>query len=84
MTPIDPTTAQTLLTEYTADRIPDWTNVFHLAGTIRAGQWEPGRGNPIEVDPTTQRLINGQHRLIAIVLAGRTVDTNLIHRNATP
>jgi hypothetical protein len=72
---IDPAAARRLLAINTGNRRVSERRVSQLAAQIRAGQYE-NTGEPIIVSDTGI-LNNGQHRLLAIIEADASVETDI-------
>lgn len=68
---IDPARAAVYLACNTGNRPLDPARVQRFARAIRRGRWQADRG-AIEF-AADGRLVNGQHRLFAIVATGRTL-----------
>lgn len=72
---IDPETARTWLEEHDLHmqnrRLRD-EHIQTLAKAIRRGEWSPERGEPIRFD-TDGVLVDGQHRLWAVIEANRLI-----------
>lgn len=71
---ITPKMAAEWLANLAVDHRPiDQAEVARIAADIRAGKWQPDNpADPIQLAPG-ERLLNGRHRLSAIVAAGLTV-----------
>jgi hypothetical protein len=78
---ITPQLAEEMLGKNLRNRNPRPSRVATLASTIRSGDWMV-TGEGIKFD-TTGRLIDGQHRLSAVVEAGEPVDL-FVFRNLNP
>lgn len=53
--------------------------VQRFADRMRAGQWTPTGRKPITIDPDTGTVLNGNHRLRAIMVAGVAVETEVVY-----
>ena len=71
---ITPLRAKELLSNNRINRALKKRQIENLARTIKAGNWDAYNGETIIVD-TEGCLLDGQHRLQAVVLAGLPIDT---------
>ena len=69
---VTPALAAQWLTSNTKSRPLNEAKVAEYAEKMRLGVWREGRGMPI-IRRSDGRLINGQHRLCAIIRAGVAV-----------
>lgn len=74
---ITPELASQYLSNQSANRPINPQRVKLLAYSIRDGEWKSKTGQPIKFDQAG-RLIDGQHRLTAVVRAGCTVDMEVV------
>ena len=80
MNMIGPVGARDILEHYEGRRMVAWSKIFVLQQRIERGLWIPGQGAPIEINTTTGDLVDGQHRLIAIAMAGKIVAVEMRER----
>lgn len=71
---VGPDEARDLLKLNVSNRPLSHSNVRKIAGEILSGQWQ-NTGDTIKIS-TSNKLIDGQHRLHAIILSGSTIDVN--------
>lgn len=73
---VTPSMAQTLLKTNTSNRSVRKNRVKNYATQMRRGQWQL-TGDPIRIS-RTGRLLDGQHRLLAIIEADTAIETIVI------
>lgn len=74
---LDPEAATTLIAKYNiGNRRIRWNFVDYLVRVIQNGEWQHDHPQPIVF--SAQRMIDGQHRLLAIAKAGQSLLVNVV------
>ncbi|MEX2599279.1 MAG: hypothetical protein WD533_06450 [Dehalococcoidia bacterium] len=79
---ITPDRARQLLTLNRHNKPVDWAKVHKYAAAMRAGRWDPLKGS-IKVY-RDELIVDGQHRLYAVIEAGIPVKMRVKQRAAYP
>lgn len=73
---IGPETASFMLSRNDANRPCDMRRAARIAGDILRGEWKVN-GDAIRISKTG-RLLDGQHRLNAVIISGKAIDTLVV------